>query len=450
MRKIKKIPRSLTFLVLLTAPCFGLFAQSLNLEEARLLAIASSRSLARYNIAIQTSLLNERNQFFSMLPQVSASLNVSSSYLRNWEFVNPIDNMSAGVSISVTQVLFRGGRSFIERAIRLIETESVRLEAMAAYFSVLDSLDREYYAVLEAKAALESAELSLEAVELSLSIAEIRHQSGMINQGEYLEALAEKEASENSRNQARRNLSLAINRFLVLTGITGSVELEPVNFDIYENILVRLSSISDENSLLLFDNLWNVISGSNPSFARASLNNQRAQRNHTSTVRSFLPTIEAEIFSSRFNFLPGYNSTSSGGITISGRIPLDFWVMTNTIERSRLSLESSEIDFANAGVSLQQELRAALFDLYSQAENVLSSRRSLQATERRFEFTMERYRLGLSSVSDLISATSGLMNSRNNLNRSSYSFLRSLSGLRSLCALDTEEELLQLLTGNFL
>ncbi|MCL2230442.1 MAG: TolC family protein [Treponema sp.] len=435
----------LIFLSFLLAPYFCLFAQGLNLEEARALALASSRTLARHNIAIQTSVLNERNQLYSMLPQVSASLNASSSYLRNWEFINPIENMTAGVSFSVTQVLFRGGRSFLERAIQLIETESIRLEAMSAYFGVLDSVDREYYSVLEAGAALEAAELSLEAANLSLAIAEIRHQSGILNMGDYLEALAEKEAKENSRNQARRSLTLAKNRFNIITGITEPVELEPVGFENYEEALVFLSSVSDEDSVLLFENFWNLIKETNPSFARAVLNNERAQKNHTGTLRSYAPTIEAEIFSSTFNFLPNNNSRSSGGITLRGSIPLDFWVMTNRIERSRLSLESSAIDFMNAEVSLQQELRSALFDIYSQAENVLSSRRSLEASERRFEFMMERYRLGLSSVSDLNNASSSLMNSRNNLNRSSYSFLRSLSSLRSLCAIDNEEELLSVL-----
>jgi hypothetical protein len=63
---------------------------------------------------------------------------------------------------------------------------------------------------------------------------------------------------------------------------------------------------------------------------------------------------------------------------------------------------------------------------------------------------MERYRLLQSSVSDVSEATSLFINSRNNLNRASFAFLQSLSRLRSLCALEDEDELIKILKGDFL
>jgi len=58
----------------------SVFAQTLNLEQSRSLALAASRSLAKYEMAIRTSILDERNQFYSMLPSVSADYSVSSYY----------------------------------------------------------------------------------------------------------------------------------------------------------------------------------------------------------------------------------------------------------------------------------------------------------------------------------------------------------------------------------
>ena len=424
----------------------GLSGQTVNLEEARVLALANSRSLARYELSIRASVLDERSQLFSMLPQISANITASYDYLKDWEFYSPADTFSAGASLRITQVVFQGGKSFIERAIRAISTESIRKEALAEYFNVLDSIDNAYYAVLEAAAALEAEEASLQAAMMGFAIAEIRYSNGMINPGDYLKAMADKETRENSRNQARRNLTLSMTRFRNLTGITGTVELEKINFEAYEEVINRLAVITDEDSILLFEQFWNLLAAANPSLARAALSSQRAQRSHSLTIRDYSPTINATIFSTGINFLNG-NSTSGGGITISGSIPVDFWVMSNRIERSRITRDLAVIDFTNTNYSLELELQNALSNIYSQAGSFLSSRRSLELTERHFNFVMERYRLSQSSVSDLNEATSLLITSRNNLNRASYSFLQSLSKLRSLCALDNEEEIIRILLG---
>jgi len=421
------------------------FAQTVTLEETRLLALANSRSLARYELAIRSSILDERNQLFSMLPQVSADVRASSSYFRDWEFVNPSDTFSLGASFSVTQIIFQGGKSFIQMAISSIAVESIRKDALAEYFNVLDTADNAFYAVLEAMASFEAEEASLQAAVLGLSIAEIRFANGIINSGDLLRALNDKESRENSLNQARRNLSLSITRFRSITGITGQFELVSPAFDAYENAINVFADISDEQADLLNDELWNIMTVSNPSLAKASLNNQRAEKNYSLTLRDYSPVISATVFSSDFNFIPGSNSTSHGGVTIRGSIPVDFWVMNNRIERSRIARDMAAIDLINAHSSMEHELRSALFSLFLNAQTISSSRRSLEYTEKHFEFVMERYRLSLGSVSELSEATTLLITGRNNYNRARFSFLQSLSRLRSLCAIDSEEELLAIL-----
>jgi len=426
------------------------FAQTVNLEQARDLAVANSRSLLRYEMSIRNSLLDEKNQLYRILPQVSAGYNATMDFVRDWEFVDPADSISAGAQVSITQIIFQGGRLLIQKAINSIETERLRKDAQAEYFNVLDSIDNAYYAILESRAALEAEESSLQAAEIGFSIAEIRAASGMINQGDFLKALADKEARENSRNQIRRNLTSSTNRFRTMTGISGVFELEQIDFERYENVIQHLAGISDDEVVLLFIEFWNILAASNPSLARAVLNTERAEKNLTLSRREYSPTIRATVFSTNLRFIPSYNTTAASGVTISGNIPLDFWVMNNRIKSSRISRDMAFLEYENTESSLEQDLQNSLFDLLTQAETVLSSRRSLEHTQRHFEFIMQRYRLLQSSVSDLSEATTLLINSRNNLNKASYSFLRSLSKLRSLCVLDDEEKLLELLLSNLL
>jgi len=382
-----------------------------------------------------------------MLPQISAGYGASASFMRDWEPVNPYDTLSAGANFSVTQVIFQGGKNFLQKAISAIGTESIRIDALAEYFNVLDAVDNAYYSVLEAAATLEAEESSLQAAILGLSIAEIRHSSGMINPGDFLKALADKEARENSRNQARRNLSMSLNRFNALTGLTETMELEEIDFKKYDDVINYLAAISDEDAFILFERFWNILTDVNPSLSRAALNSERALMNFKIARRDYAPTITATIFSTDISFLPSHGATGSSGFSIRGTIPVDFWVMNNRIERSRISRDSALLDYANTQSSIEQELQNALFNLFSQAGSVLSSRRSLEYTQRHFDYVMERYRLLQSSVSDLNEATTLFINSRNSSTRASYSFLQSLSRLRSLCAINDEQQLLELLLG---
>jgi outer membrane protein TolC len=427
------------------------FPQTVNLEQARVLALANSTNLARYELAIRSSILDEKNQLYSMLPSVSAGYSASMNYLKDWEFINPLDAFSSGMTFSIKQIIFQGGKSFINKAISGIATESVRKDAQAEYFNVLDSADNAYYAVLEAASALEAEEVSLQTAILTLSIAEVRRSSGMINHGDYLKALADKEARENSFNQARRNLALSIVKFKTITGLQ-TVELVPIDFTVYENILSRLAGITDEEADELLVYFWNIMAVDNPSLAKAALGSKRAEMNYTLSKRDYAPTISATVFSSDFSYSSagGFNSSSNGGFSITGTIPVDFWVLGNRLEKSRIARDTEAINYANTQKSLEQELLTALSNIFAQAGSVLSLRRSLEYTESHFLFIMERYHLSQSSVSDLNDAMSLFISARNSLNRANYSFLQSISRIRSLCALDDEQRLLKILSGDFL
>jgi len=425
----------------------AMFAQTFNLEQARLMALANSRSLAKYELSIRSSILDERNQLYAMLPSVSAGYSASANYLQDWNNVNPADTLRAGATLSISQVIFQGGKSFIQKAISSIATESIRKDALAEYFNVLDAADNAYYAVLEAEAALEAEEASLQAAVLSLAIAEIRNINGMINQGDYLKAQADKETRENSRNQARRNVTLNIAKLKNLTGITGTVKLEQIDFNSYEKLLSRLSLVTDEEADKLYEMLWRLLVSSNPSLEKAVLSSQRAEKNLSLAWRDLSPTVSATIFSTGMNYSSagGFSTTSQGGVSITGSIPLDFWVLSNRIEKSKIARDSAASDYINTEISLGYDLQNALLNSLAQAGSVLSSRRTLQYSETHFEFTMERYRLSQSSVSDMSEATSLFLTSRNNYNKAAYGFLQSLSKLRSLCAIEDEENLFSLL-----
>ena len=430
--------------------CVGLLAETLTLEQARTLALANSRSLAKHSLSIQSSILDEKSHLYTMLPSISAGYGASAEYFnRNWGFVNPVDTFKVWGNVELTQKIFEGGKSFIQKALNSIATESVRKDALAEYFNVLDSVDNAYYAALEAATNLDAAESSLQTAALGLSIAEVRQASGMINQGDYLKALADKESRENSRNQARRNLTLARSKLKSLTGIAELPDIESIDFDSYENALRYLSDISDEDADALYERFFTVLVQSNPSLARAALNSQRAEKNLSLAKRDAAPSISATLFSADISWstAEGFGSGSGGGVYLRGSIPIDFWTLKNRIDKSKIAVNSAALDYINTESSLETELESSLIGVFAQAGSVLSSRRALEYAEKHLEYIMERYRLSQSSVSDLSDASALAGSNRVQLIRAEYGFLQSLSKLRSLGAIDDEEKLLGILMG---
>jgi outer membrane protein TolC len=442
--------RKTLFLCVLITAGFTLFAQTIGIEEVRTLALANSRSLAKYNLTVMSTVLDERARIFSTLPSLSLGANASMSLwsAQNTAPVgNPLDTLSSSVSLSVSQKIFEGGKILIQKAINEIASESARKDVLFEYFNVLDSADSSYYAVLEAMAALEAEESSLQTALVSLSIAEVRQANGMINQGDYLKAMADKEARENSRNQARRNLSLNVMKLKALTALGDLPELRQIDFTGYEGLILRLGNISDEQANLLYGELWKAIVSANPSLAKASLASQRSENNLSISQRGYSPGLSGS-FSTGLNWTPNNGMEMSGGrVSLSLSIPVDYWVIANNVEKSKIARDSAALDFISAEINMETELQSSLLNVFSYAGSVLNTSLSLAYSERHFEYVMERYRLSQSSISDLNEASTLLINNRNNLIKARYGFLQSLSKLRSLGAFEDEERLIKILMG---
>jgi outer membrane protein len=444
--------KKLIFVITLIISCAGLFAQTLTLEQARTLALVNSRSLAKYNLAVMSTVLDERSRIFSALPSLSLGANASMNLWNAQNAApigNPFDTFNSGLSFSVSQKFFEGGKTLIQKAINEIASESAKKDALAEYFNVLDSVDNAYYSVLETMAVLEAEESSLQTALTSLSIAEVRQASGIINQGDYLKALADKETRENSRNQARRNLTLNIMKLKSLIGLNDLPELRQIDFTGYEEIILYLGNISDKDANLLYSELWKTIISTNPSLAKAVLANQRAENNLFMTQRGYSPSLSAS-FSTGLNYSPNNGMEMSGGkLSLNLSIPVDYWVIANNVEKNKIARDSAALDYVSAEVNLETELQSALLNVLSYAGSVLNTGLSLAYSERHFEFVMERYRLSQSSITDLNEASTLLINSRNNLIKARYGFLQSISKLRSLGVFADEEKLKGLLMGNF-
>jgi outer membrane protein TolC len=420
--------------------------EALSLERAREMALASSRTLARYDLAIRNSVLDGRTQEFSNLPSLSLGANAS---IGLWDAGggDSGDRLGAGMSIGLSQNIFNGGKSFIYRRLSALNTGAVRKDALAEYFRVLDAADTAYYGVLEAAANVEAAESALETANLSLSLAETRLQNRMIREGEYLEALAEKESKESARNQARRDLALGKARLGNLTSQKELPALAGIPFERYDVLIRRLAALDAGEEEALSGALWKQAAAHNPGLSKSALASQSAENNLALAKRDYVPSLGAS-FSTGLSYSPGGGLTvSSGRLSVSGSIPLDFWLTAANVEKRKNARDQAGLEYLDTESALRLDLQSALLDAVSQAGLVLSARRACEYAEKHFEYVMELYQLSQNSVSDLSAASALVIGNRGQLIRAQYGFLRGLSTLRSLGGFDSEAALEALLSG---
>ena len=446
--------RKIILMVIIVLAAQGLLSaqgKSLSLDDIRDLALINSRSLAKYNLAIQSSLLTERLQTYSNFPSLSLGVSASASLWTSDGIPQNLfkDSFSAGASFGVSQRLWNGGKNSIQKAINSLGTEMSRQDALAEYYSVLKAADSAYYGVLEAAASLEVAESSLETAALSLSMAEIRRQSGMISESAYLQTLAEKAGRETSRNQSRRDLAIAKLKLKDLTGLDEAPNLLPVDFDSRESIITLLSNSSDEGIEKFFTVLWKQMQTRNPSMIKAALSFERTEKNVGLSKRDYSPTLSASV-STGLNYTINNGLEPSGGrLSMSASFPIDVWVTAANVEKQKIARDQAALDYRSSVSSMDMELRTLLYDLISQAGQILSSRRALDYAQKHFDYVLELYRLSRNSPSELSDAETLVRNNRNQLSRSQYSFLTGLSRIRSMGSFDSEEEIISLVHAVF-
>jgi outer membrane protein TolC len=438
MKKIFAV--SMFFCIMIN--CFA--QETISLEDVRNLALENSRALAEINLSLQSAALDEKADNFKYLPSLSLGGSASASL---WGNQSILDSFDAGVNFNITEsvTIWNGGRNTLLKEITNIATERTRKEALAAYFSVLDSADKAYYRVLETQASLELANLSLENSAMALSIAEIRRQSGMLNITDLLQAQADYESKKTSVNQAKGNLSLALASLKSITKIPELPNLQTIDFTNYKSLIEKLSLLSDESMNNLFVELRQILSEKNPDFSIAALSLQSAEQSLNLATKDYYPNVSASVSTGiGYTYKNGLD-LSDGRVTLSASIPLDFWVTANNIQKEKIAQQRSLLSYEDTQNQFDIDVQTGILNCITQAGTVISSQKTLEYTEKNYESVLELYRLSQNSISELATASALLSSTRNQLINAQYSFLSNLSVIRSLGAFESDQEVIDFL-----
>jgi outer membrane protein TolC len=443
--------RKIVLLLSLVFVSTAVFAEELTLEDIRRASVLSSSALKKLEISKQNQALAKISSYFKYLPSLSAGVSAAYPFIESSATqTEALDKLSASARLSISEgiTLFDGGKSRIERSNLSLDDSSLDADTAARLFAVIEEADTRYFSYLEAIAAVSAAEMQVEISALALEIAEIRRSSGILSQSDYFLALADNSAADNSLITALTGLSLAKSRLAYSSGLSNLDGLSPLNFDDYEDLLNRVSQWTMEDISVLHEKIKADLGSRSPSLKSAYISLKRAENSYALSKSAFYPTLDLSV-----SFDLGYTLTDTAprdplsygaSVTLSGKIPLDYWVMLNNTHRQKNSLESARIDYEDTLASFDIELQSALFTIAGNARSIISSRQQAAYSALLLEQQQELFRLSSTSMTSFLDAASRAQSSESRKIQAEYTFLRSLSALKAMGAFD-DAELLQLL-----
>jgi outer membrane protein TolC len=425
------------------------FPSELSLEDARKAALLASSSMRKLEKSKQNQALAKMAVFFKYLPSLSAGASASYPLAENSQ-AGALDRLSAAARFSISESLtiFDGGKSRIERSNLALDGSSLDVETQANFFAVIEEADNRCFNYLEAAAALKTAELQVEISSLALETAEIRHAGGILSPSDYFLALADKSAAEGALAAALTGLSLAKSRLEQLTGLSGIEGLRPVNFEDYEELFTRIARWTMEDMMERCRAIKASLSARSPSLKSAYIAMKRAENEYALYRRAFSPTLDLSLsldMDYDFTAKPPVDPFSYGAsVTLGGRIPLDYWVLSNNERRQKNSLEISRIDYEDTLAAFDIELQSMLFTLAGNAQALIASRQQAGYAALLLEQQRELFRLSSTSMTSFLDASSRFLSGETQKTKAEYTFLRGLSALKTLGAFE-EPELFRLL-----
>ena len=381
-------------------------APRLSLEEVIQRAVMHAPSMAQAEGGVRNAEMGRRSAMASFLPSLSMS---SGASLSSSERFNPTtnttvtgsnDSYNAGMNASMD--LFTGGRKTAELRDARAQLESAEASAREQRFNVVLSAKQAYYAVLRGGELIRVAEAGVRRAEESLEAARIRLGVGSATRSDVLRGeLALNEARQTllQAENDRRVATFALGR---LVGADGPVEAEPV-----ETAAQPLPLEREELLRLALEESPRVVA------ARASVRSGEA--GVRSARAQYFPSLRASSGYNWFNQDPAFTggrTSWSFGLGVS--LPVFNGLQREaSIVRSQVQEDVTRAQLADARRQVRADVERLAGAVEVAEQRVALTAEALAMAEEDLRVQRERYRLGATTILELITSENNLIQAEN-------------------------------------
>lgn len=399
---------------------------SMTLEEAMDRALKASPQIVQAQGAIRNATASERSAFGAYLPSLSAS---ASSSLSSTERLNPTtgtpvtgsaDSYSAGLSASWD--VFTGFRRKNERMRAQAESQSAEALLVGQRFTVELSVARSFFEALRAEELMTVAKARIERAREGVEAAERRLTVGSATRSDVLRSQLELNTAQESLLQLenqRLTSGLALGR---LVGTDGPVDpapsgpLEPTPIqssreDIISSLVAQAPSVKSAEAAVLS--------------AEAGIGTARSQ---------YYPTVRLSAgydwFNQDFGFAGGRTSWS---VRLGVSYPIfDGFQREGGMIRATTAAEVSQAQLLDTRRAVRSEAERVMSQLALSEKRVTMARQAVEVAQEDLRVQQERYRLGATTILELLTSQAALVEAQNNLVSLRFDYLLSRSELESV------------------
>jgi outer membrane protein TolC len=370
----------------------------LSLEEAIERALAVSPTMAQAEAGVRSAEAGRRSAYGAYLPTVNANTGASRSSSNRF---NPQTNttvtgssnsynagLNAGVDIS------NGGRRGAEIDDAAATLEAARATAQQRRFDVVLAAETAFYDVLRREELMRVAAARIRRAEQSLAAADRRLQVGTATRSDVLRSRLELNDARQAELTERTAWTVATYALGRVTGVddrVGAALAEPVG--------VRPLALSDEE-------LRTIVESSSPAVITARADVRSAEAAVSVARASYFPTLRASSnlnwFNNEFSFDQG---TSSWNLGLSVSLPVfnGFQRETNAT-RARVAEDVARFELRDARRGARVDLERLLGALRLAEERLVLTAEAVEVAREDLRVQDERYRLGASTILDLITS----------------------------------------------
>ncbi len=412
-----------------------IIAEPLTLESARKLALNSNPDLLGQQEDNLSSKNMLWNSYLSLIPTASISAGYS---LLDEEDIDMMTgeryDSSTNYGVQINQPIFNGGKIWLGSRIANDSYKISKHSLTAATLGTIAQVESKYFSVLENKALLEVTRKDMQTSIANVETAKIRYDSGSLSKADYLQFQAQN-ASKHvlliQRETLYHTSLMELANFLQIAEVTVLQDIPIVN---YSTNLKHLQDTDIIGAKQISERFVKQGQAESPNLKISEISVKTSEKSRLIAGGNLLPSVNL-IYSKRWNkmdFEEDYNE-GNGSLGVNFSMPI-FPIVNNGLElvKANHNLKKAKYSYESGKDGVELNIRTSVLNLISVAKTVKSSELAREFSRETYDQMQERFRSGLITANDLLSAEVTYTTAQNQYTSSFYNYLRAKSSLMQL------------------
>lgn len=423
----KMTTKKIVFFLLLVG--FQLSAQSKKwtLEECVDYAIKNNISIKQSELDLKTTDIDKLEAIGGFLPSLNGNANYS---MNTGASINPVTNqfqnetfksMSASANSGI--MLFNGLANWktLQRAKLSKIANSYRLDKMKDDIAL--SIANSYLQILFNKEQLKVQKNQNLITKENIKRTQELIQAGSLPAGDIYEL----QATDASQEQQIVNTENAL--LIAKIGLCQTLLLEDyANFDISDEVMdLPMSDMTNETQESILEKAKESVKDVKIAMANVDV----AKKDVALSRSSYLPTLTGFLgYNTRwaesipFNFIDQLTLFDGTAVGLQLNVPiLNGFATRGRVQRAKINQERSEFQLKQAELDLERNVYQAYNDVINAKKSFEAAQKTLEARKQSFNFSKERYEVGLMNSFDFSQSTIAFENAQSEVLRTKYDYL---------------------------